>query len=152
MLKFSMNYSKAAAGAMLLTVYLLGFQQAAHADGQDSIDYRQAIMKQLDAEAAALGMIVSGQVPPDALSSQTRALASSAKAALKAFEPKVPGGEAKPEVWAKWDDFSKRMQTFVQKSEEMAKVGETGNVPKVTEMMIDALPCKSCHDVYRQKK
>jgi cytochrome c556 len=147
----SLSNSKAV-GALLLPMFLLGFQTAAHADGQDNIDYRQAIMKQLDAEAAALGMIVSGQVPPDALSSQTRALASSAKGALKAFEPKVPGGEAKPEVWAKWDDFSKRMQTFVQKSEEMAKVAETGNVQKVTELMIDALPCKSCHDVYRQKK
>jgi len=152
-LQFFMNLSDPKAfGALLLPIFLLAFQQAAHADGQDNIDYRQQIMKQLDAEATALGMIVSGQVPPDALSLQSRALASSAKSALKAFEPKVPGGEAKPEVWAKWDDFSKRMQTFAQKSEEMAKVSETGNVQKVTELMIDALPCKACHDVYRQKK
>jgi cytochrome c556 len=147
-----MNVDSKTVGALLLPIVLLGFQQAAHADGQDNIDYRQQIMKQLDAEAAALGMIVSGQIPPDSLSLQSRALASSAKSALKAFEPKVPGGEAKPEVWAKWDDFSKRMQTFAQKSEEMAKVSESGNVQKVTELMIDALPCKACHDVYRQKK
>jgi cytochrome c556 len=141
-----------AVGLLLAGVFLLGFQQAVYADGQDNIDYRQQIMKELDAEAAALGMIVSGQIPPDSLALQSRALASSAKSALKAFEPKVPGGEAKAEVWAKWDDFSKRMQTFAQKSEEMAKVSETGNVQKVTELMIDALPCKACHDVYRQKK
>jgi cytochrome c556 len=139
-------------GAALLPIFLLGFLQAAHADDQDAIDYREAIMKQLDAEAVALGMIVSGQVPPDSLALQARALASSAKSALKAFVPKVPGGEAKPEVWAKWDDFSKRMQTFAQKAEEMAKVSESGNVQKVTELMIDAMPCKACHDVYRQKK
>jgi cytochrome c556 len=151
-LQFFMNVNSKTVGALLLPIILLGFQQAAQADGQDNIDYRQEIMKQLDAEAAALGMIVSGQIPPDSLSLQARALASSAKSALKAFEPKVPGGEAKPEVWAKWDDFSKRMQTFAQKSEEMAKVSETGNVQKVTELMIDALPCKACHDVYRQKK
>jgi cytochrome c556 len=141
-----------AVGLLLAGVFLLGCQQAVYADGQDNIDYRQQIMKELDAEAAALGMIVSGQIPPDSLALQSRALASSAKSALKAFEPKVPGGEAKAEVWAKWDDFSKRMQTFAQKSEEMAKVSETGNVQKVTELMIDALPCKACHDVYRQKK
>jgi cytochrome c556 len=153
MLQLFMNLSDSkAAGALALTFVLLGFHQAAFADGQDNIDYRQQIMKQLDAEAAALGMIVSGQIPPDSLALQSRALASSAKSALKAFEPKVPGGEAKPEVWAKWDDFSKRMQTFAQKSEEMAKVSESGNVQKVTELMIDALPCKACHDVYRQKK
>ena len=72
--------------------------------------------------------------------------------ALKAFEPKVPGGEAKPEVWAKWNDFSQRMQTFAKKAEEMSKVAEGGNVASVTELMIDALPCKGCHDVYRTKK
>jgi cytochrome c556 len=139
-------------GALLLPILLLGGQLPAHADDQDVIDYRELIMKQLDAEAAALGMIVSGQIPPDALSFQAKALANSAKSALKAFEPKVPGGEAKPEVWSKWDDFSKRMQVFAQKADEMAKVSESGNVQKVTELMIDAMPCKSCHDVYRQKK
>lgn len=139
-------------GALLLPVLLLCGQLAAHADDQDIIDYRELIMKQLDAEAAALGMIASGQIPPDSLSFQAKALANSAKSALKAFEPKVLGGEAKPEVWSKWDDFSKRMQTFAQKADEMAKVSESGNVQKVTELMIDAMPCKSCHDVYRQKK
>jgi cytochrome c556 len=153
MLHLFMNSSApTAVGALLLTTFLLVFQQAAHADDQDAIDYRQLIMKELDAEAAALGMIVSGQIPPDSLSLQAKAIALSAKSALKAFEPKVLGGEAKPEVWAKWDDFSARMQTFVQKSEEMAKVSESGNVQKVTELMIDALPCKGCHDVYRNKK
>jgi cytochrome c556 len=141
-----------AGGVLLVAILTLGFQQTAHADDQDVIDYRELIMKELDAEAAALGMIVSGQVPPDALALQARAVASSAKSALKAFEPKVPGGEAKPEVWSKWDDFSKRMQTFAQKSEEMAKVSEGGNVQAVTELMIDALPCKGCHDIYRTKK
>ncbi len=141
------------AGALLLlAVVLLASQQAAHADDQDAIDYRELIMKELDAESAALGMIVSGQIPPDSLSLQAKAIASSAKSALKAFEPKVPGGEAKPDVWSKWDDFAKRMQTFAQKSEEMAKVSESGNVAAVTELMIAALPCKSCHDVYRVKK
>ncbi len=141
-----------AVGALLLPIFLLGFQQAATAEDQDIIDYRELIMKQLDAESAALGMISSGQIPADSLSLQAKAIANSAKSALKAFEPKVQGGEAKPEVWTKWDDFSKRMQTFAQKTEEMAKVSESGNVQKVTELMTDALQCKACHDVYRNKK
>jgi cytochrome c556 len=139
-------------GALLLSFLLPGLQQVAHAEDQDTIDYRQAIMKQIDAEAAAIGMIVSGAIPADSLALQAKALANSAKSALKAFEPKVPGGEAKPEVWAKWDDFSKRMQTFAQKSEEMAKVSESGDVQRVVEMVTDAMPCKACHEVYRNKK
>jgi cytochrome c556 len=148
-----MNLPARRAGSLwLLAILALSFQHTAHADDEDVISYRQLIMKELDAEAAALGMIVSGQIPPDSLTLQAKAIANSAKSALKAFEPKVPGGEAKPEVWSKWDDFSKRMQTFAQKSEEMAKVSEGGNVQAVTELMIDALPCKSCHDTYRTKK
>jgi cytochrome c556 len=149
MLKMS---ARRVGGVLLVASLALNCAQTAHADDEDTIGYRQLIMKELDAEAAALGMIVSGQVPPDALSLQARAIALGAKSAIKAFEPKVPGGSAKPEVWAKWDDFSKRMQTFAQKSEEMAKVSEGGNVQAVTELMIAALPCKDCHDTYRNKK
>jgi cytochrome c556 len=148
-----MNLSVHRNFAVSLSLFLtVGSVQIARADDQDAVSYRQLIMKELDAESAALGMIVSGQVPPDALSLQAKAIANSAKSALKAFEPKVPGGSAKPEVWSKWDDFSKRMQTFAQKSEEMAKVSEGGNVQAVTELMIAALPCKDCHDTYRTKK
>jgi cytochrome c556 len=137
---------------LLVAILTLMCHQAARADDQDVIDYRQLIMKQLDAEAAALGMMVSGQIPPDSMGLEARSIANAAKAALKAFTPKVPGGEAKPEVWSKWDDFSKRMDAFAKNSDEMAKVAETGNVSKVTELMINALPCKDCHDTYRTKK
>jgi len=125
---------------------------AAYAEDEDVITYRQLIMKQLDAGSAALGMMVSGQIPPDSLGQQTRALAANAKMALKSFEPKVSGGEAKSEVWTKWVDFSMRMEQFVKKADEMAKAGDAGNVSQVTELMVDALPCKQCHDVYRMKK
>ena len=136
----------------VVTMLILGAPAAMGSDDQDTVTYRELIMKQLDAEAAALGMMVSGQVPADALSLEAKSVANAAQAALKAFEPKVPGGEARPEVWAKWPDFQKRMQDFAKKSAEMAKVSESGNVAAVTELMVDALPCKECHDVYRNKK
>jgi hypothetical protein len=48
-------------------------------------------MKQLDAETAAFGMMVSGQIPADSLALEAKSIANAAKAALKAFEPKAPG-------------------------------------------------------------
>lgn len=136
----------------VVMMLILGAPAAVGSDDQDVITYRQLIMKQLDAEAAALGMMVSGQIPADGLSSEAISVANAAQAALKAFEPKVPGGEAKPEVWAKWPDCHKRMQDFAKKSAEMAKVSESGNVAAVAELMVNALPCKECHDIYRNKK
>ena len=45
-----------------------------------------------------------------------------------------------------------RMEAFVRNSEIMAKAGETGNVIAVTGLMIDGMPCKQCHDVFRTPK
>ena len=138
--------------AILCLLSVLAPARAMGADDQDIINYRELIMKQLDAEAGAIGMILSGQIPSDSLTQQCKAVAASAKSTLKAFEPKVPGGEAKADVWAKWDDFSKRMKAFEQAADDMAKASEGNNVNAVTERVIAALPCKDCHDVYRNKK
>ncbi len=136
-------------------LYLLAALALSHpvrADDQDVITYREQIMKELDAEGAAIGMVLSGQIPPNSLTLQARALAASAKSALKAFEPKVAGGEAKPEVWTHWDDFARRMKAFEQAADEMAKASEGNNISAVADHVIAALPCKECHDVYRKKK
>jgi cytochrome c556 len=142
--------------AILLLALLSGAaQQSARAqdsDPQDVITYRELIMKELEAEAAALGLMVAGQIPPDNLTLQAKAAATSARSALKAFEPKVPGGEAKPEVWANWADFAKRMQALAQGAEEMAKASEGNNLQAVSGLIVTALPCKECHDTYRNKK
>jgi cytochrome c556 len=66
----------------------------ASADSADAIDYRQHIMKALNEQAGALGEILSGAVPDDNVLAHLDALALTASTALKAFEAKVPGGEA----------------------------------------------------------
>jgi cytochrome c556 len=147
-----MAIGKLATGLLTTAILLCGWQPGARADDDDTVTYRELIMKELDAESSALGMMVAGQAPQDGLATQARALAFSAKAALKAFEPKVTGGEAKADVWTKWDDFSKRMQTFVQKSDELAKVADGGNLNAFSEKLTDALTCKQCHETYRVKK
>ncbi len=136
--------------AVLAAVPVIG--NAAEDKDKDAIDYRQNIMKTLDAQTAAIGMIVSTQVADTNLVAHTEAIALSAKAALKSFEAKVAGGESKPEVWANWADFSKRMNEFVTKTDELAKSAKSGGVPVVMEQMVDALTCKGCHDTYREKK
>jgi cytochrome c556 len=113
---------------------------------------RQLVMQQLDKDTKALGEIVAGLRPPDKMADHAKAIAKGAKDAFKAFEPKVGGGGSKPEVWSNWEDFSKRMQAFATASDAMAKASETGNVVAVSELMIPALPCKQCHDIYRFQK
>ena len=130
----------------------LQFPAGARADNQDVIDYRQHIMNTLNEQAAALGEILSGAIPDDNVVSHIDALALTAATALKAFVPKVPGGEARPEVWSQWDDFSKRMNEFAQQTASMAKVAHTQGKEAALAKVMDALSCKKCHDSYRREK
>ncbi|MEO8001185.1 MAG: hypothetical protein ABI644_04870, partial [Arenimonas sp.] len=66
---------------------------AVRADNKDLIEYRQHIMNTLNEQAAALGMIMSYAAPDDNTVAHFEAIALTAKTALKAFEPKVQGGE-----------------------------------------------------------
>lgn len=121
-------------------------------DAQTIIFERQQIMQQLAKDSETLGGIVAGSQSRDQLAKVTRALADGAKDSLARFRDKVPGGRSKSEVWSNNADFMKRMEDFVRNSEAMAKAGESGNMAGVTALMIDALPCKQCHDLYREPK
>ncbi len=122
------------------------------ADDQDVIDYRRHIMETLKAQTAALGMIMSGAIPDDNAVAHMDIIAEAASTALKAFEPRVEGGDARAEVWAKWDDFSARMNAFAEKTAAMAKTAHEQGKDEALLQVMDALTCKQCHDDYRVKK
>ena len=129
-----------------------GALSSAFADDKDVIDYRQHVMNTLNEQSAALGEILSTAIPDDNAVQHLDALALTATTAMKAFEPKVPGGEAKPEVWSKWDDFSKRMNEFVQKIAAAAKMAHEQGKDAALANILDVMTCKSCHEVYRREK
>jgi cytochrome c556 len=124
----------------------------AMASDKDVIDYREGIMKAMKEQSAALGQILSGAVPDDNAVAHLNTIAVLATTAPKAFEAKVQGGEAKARVWADWPDFSKRMDEFVQKITSAAKTANEQGKDAALGTILDALDCKSCHDVYRQEK
>ena len=123
-----------------------------HADDEDTIAYRKHIMKTLDEQTAAIGMIFSGAIPDTNLQLHMDAIAAAAAQGLSAFEPNVPGGDAKPEVWSTWDDFSKRMSEFADKTANMAKVAREEGTDQAAELAVDALDCKGCHKLYNSKR
>jgi cytochrome c556 len=135
--------------AALAAVFLL---RTAHADDKDVIEYREHIMNTLNEQSGALGQILSGVAPEENLGAHLDAIALTASIAVTAFQPKVLGGEAKPDVWANWPDFAKRMNEFAQRTAQAAKAAKTQSKEAVSVMIIDALTCKACHDTYRQEK
>lgn len=123
-----------------------------HGQAEDPVMHRQEIMQALDDEADALGSIAARVTPPTKMLEHARNVAKLAREAQESFKPNVPGGNAKPEIWTNWADYNARMDAFVANADKMAKVAEGGDVNAVTELLVDALPCKGCHDVYREKK
>ena len=138
--------------ALQIVFVALPLPAVVSADDRDVIEYREHIMNTLNEQAAALGMILSTAIPGDNAAGHLQALALTAQTALKAFEPKVLGGEAKPEVWSNWLDFSKRMTEFSQKTAQAAEAAKYKSYDSLGPEIIDALSCKQCHDVYRAEK
>ena len=140
-----------AAGAALVSWQAQGADDA-KSEAEGIIFERQQVMTQLDKDADTLGKIVAGQLPSDKLGPTTKAIADGARDSVEAFKQQVPGGHAKPEVWSNYADFTARMEKFAASADAMAKAGETGNMGAVMGVMVEALPCKECHDLYREKK
>jgi cytochrome c556 len=125
---------------------------ASNAGDQNVIDYREHIMNTLNEQSDALGMILATTIPPDNAAAHLEIIALTASTALKAFVPKVPGGQSKPEVWSDWPDFSKRMNELAAKTADVAKIAQQKDAQAALPGVIDALTCKSCHEIYRQEK
>lgn len=133
-------------------VLALMWPTAPRADDQDVIDYRQHIMKTINEEAEAIAQILQQKIPPDDFATHAEILAITAATAKKAFEAKVPGGEAKPVVWANWNDFAKRLDNLTAATVDLAKTAKEGGMAAAAPKVQSALTCNSCHEIYREKK
>ena len=137
--------------AVLATILIAPVQT--RADDKDVVEYRQHAMKTLQEQTAIIGELVSGAGPEENLPYHAEAISLAAKLAVKSFEAKVPGGESKPEVWTKWADFSSRMKTFSENADKFAAATKKGaTMAEATSMLVEVLPCKECHDLYREEK
>jgi cytochrome c556 len=128
-------------GALSLTTTVL-------ADDQDVIDYRKHVMKTLGEQLGAVHMMLDKKAPADAFVTDMKVIALAAGQAKSAFEPKVAGGNSKPEVWSNWADFAKRLDTLTAASASLAKAAQDGGPVAVGPKLDAALDCKGCHDLY----
>ena len=137
--------------AMAVTITLV--PMTTHADDQDTIDYRKQVMSSLGAQAAALFMTLQQKAPAENFASHVKALAVNSTQALKAFEPNVEGGtgkgDAMPKIWSNWDDFSAKMNEFVEKMAALDKAAQEGGMAAAAPLVQESFTCKGCHDEYR---
>ena len=140
-------------GFAVVAAMAVSAPMVAKADDKDVIDYRQHIMKTLGEQAQSLAMVLQGKAPAENVAIHAQLLAVTAATVEKAFVAKVPGGEAKADVWAKWDDFSKKAKETAAAAADLAKVAQSGGVEAAkAKMAAPGLGCKGCHDTYREQK
>jgi cytochrome c556 len=108
-------------------------------------------MKSMGEEVAALDQIAAGKASAADVAVHADVLRITAGLAKVAFKEKVAGGQSKPEVWTRWDDFSKRLDEMVAATTDLAKTAKQGGVTAVTPKL-NALSCKGCHDEYMVQK
>lgn len=134
-----------AAGLTLAAVFAADVRAASELD---AVTYRRHLMKTMSEQAAALGMVLQKKGPAENAAFHARTIALTAKTAVKAFEARVPGGEAKAEIWRNWPDFAKRLRTLSESADDLALVAERDGLPAVQAKVMNVLTCKSCHDTY----
>src|ERR1700743_3303731 len=100
------------AGSVAIAATLLA-PVVASADDKDVIDYRQHLMNTLDAQSQVVGQMLSGVTPDKHGADHLRIIALIASLCPKAFDAHVEGGQSKPEVWSKHDDFNAKVKSFV---------------------------------------
>jgi cytochrome c556 len=150
-----MKQSKQAVSTAAVLLSLLAgmtVMTASRADDEDTVDYRQHVMKTMGEQVAMLGMMIEKKAPADDFAKHAEALALSAATAKFAFEPEIEGGESKAEVWSEWDDFAKRMDALASSTADLAKTAKAGGMAAAAPKMRTALTCKGCHDKYREEK
>lgn len=121
-------------------------------DPTDIIDYRKHVMKTLGEQTAMMNAMLQKKVPDENFAVHAQVLAIAASTALMAFKENVEGGESKPDVWAKWPDFEKRMKELAANTAELAQVAKTGGAAAAAPKMAGALTCRGCHETYRLQK
>lgn len=139
---------------LLATVVLVtGAAIANGAVQNEAVKKRQAAMSTIGDSVKVLGGMAKGAMAFDAekAGAAVAAIATQAEMVPALFEPQEtdPESEAKPEIWANWDDFTMKSEALLAAAQGadtssletlQASLGKLGGA------------CKDCHTDYRIEK
>ncbi|MFA5537754.1 MAG: cytochrome c [Gemmobacter sp.] len=112
------------------------------------VDLRQETMKTVRQNFAVLGGMATGQAAYDAAAAMQAqaALAEITPGVPALFEAEAPGGDARPEIWSNWEDFTTKAEALASATAALdassldslrAGMGAVGGA------------CQACHTNYR---
>ncbi len=139
---------------IIIMVILMFASAVINADSAGVYKYRQAVMKAVGGQMAALGASLKGQVFTENLRLHAGAMADLAEIVPHVF-PAGSGtkkSEALPAIWEQPEEFENRVNDFVNAAKSLAEVIQSddmkaigGGVQKLGKT------CKGCHDNFREE-
>ena len=146
----------ALAAAAALTFAAASHAQADPRADEGALKYRQSLMEAVSGDMAALANLMKYRLTvPSAAAVHADGLAAYAKLVSAAFERKVTEGptDAKPEIWAKPDEFQQRVEKFQAETARLAEIAKAGNPAAVGDQIrATGKACGGCHDSFRKPK
>lgn len=145
--------------ALVLTVLLAGGPagaQAPESSDEGTIKYRQNLMSGVGADMGAIGDILKYGLPLQShIVAHARMLSQRADLVAAAFERNVSAGptDAKPEIWAKPEEFRQSTQDLKAEADKLAEIATSGDAAAIGRQ-VKALggACGGCHDSFRKPK
>ncbi|MSO85172.1 MAG: cytochrome c [Rhodospirillales bacterium] len=138
---------------------LLAFGSTAYAQVQPEhrLKYRQGVMRAVAFQWGPLTGVAKGEAEwGPAMAQKAANLAALAVIAEDVFPEASKGlanSDAKPEIWAKPDDFKAKMTAFKVETAKLADLAKAGNVEAIkAQINATGKTCGGCHDDYRVKR
>jgi cytochrome c556 len=144
--------------AVAVTTFTLALPCLAHAQvkSDDAIKYRQSVYRVMAWNFSPMAAMVKGEMPynKDVFARHAANVEFVSKLAMEGFSPGSDKGDtkAKPEIWAKMDDFKGKMTRMNDEAAKLAQIAKSGSIDDIKKQFgATASSCKACHDEYKGK-
>ena len=150
-----MPTSRLFVAASALTLAALAFAHDS-TKPDEAIEYRQGLMSVIGWNFGPLSAMVKGKHPFDAADFAKHAgrVANLSDQILEGFPKGSDKGgktDAKPEIWANWEDFQSKAKDLDTQAKLLADVVKANDEAKDKEQFKKvAAACKACHEKYKK--
>jgi cytochrome c556 len=140
---------------MLLACIWAGSASAQFTKPKQAEEYRQAVMTLISSHFGRMGPVMKGQKPYDKAEIQANVAILSTLAALpwQAFPEGTQSEYALADIWKDPAGFKAAQEKFTSAVAKLSAAADTGDLEQIKKSFgAVGASCKSCHDVYHEKK
>jgi len=125
-------------------------------DVEAYVEYREKVMKNIGSQSGAIGDILKNKLPyNDHILVHAKGLQAASRLVMPAFKKKAmkEGGDAKAEIWQKWDKYVVAARKLEVASDKLVAAAEKGDMKAVGAAMREVGgSCGNCHKPFRMPK